>query len=156
MLQIKDLKASIGESEILRGLSLDVSAGEVHAIMGPNGSGKTTLGMAMIRLLEPNGGRVSFDGTRIDGLSRKELRPFRTRIQVVFQDPFSSLNPRMNILETVGEPLLVNGLASGRELEERVKEIVVRVGLRVEHLRRFPHSFSGGQRQRLAREPGCA
>lgn len=132
-------------------ISATVKRGETLGVVGESGSGKTTLGMAMIRLLEPNGGRVSFDGTRIDGLSRKELRPFRTRIQVVFQDPFSSLNPRMIVRQILEEGLIVNGIGkNAAEREELVGQALDDVQMPREAMQRFPHEFSGGQRQRLA------
>jgi peptide/nickel transport system ATP-binding protein len=135
------------------GVSIDVQPGETLGIVGESGSGKTTFGRCVSRLYHPTGGQITMraDGETLDvsALKGKELSAFRKRAQMIFQDPYSSLNPRMTILETVGEPLLVNNLAKGKELEERVTEIVVQVGLRMEHLRRYPHSFSGGQRQRV-------
>ncbi len=134
-------------------VSIHVQAGETLGIVGESGSGKTTLGRCISRLYQPTSGqitmRVNGEVLDVSALSGKELSAFRKRAQMIFQDPYSSLNPRMTVLETVGEPLLVNHLAKGKELEERVTEIVVQVGLRVEHLRRYPHSFSGGQRQRI-------
>jgi peptide/nickel transport system ATP-binding protein len=135
------------------GVSIDVKAGETLGIVGESGSGKTTLGRCVSRLYEPTDGQITMrtNGETLDvsALRGKELSAFRKRAQMIFQDPYSSLNPRMTVLETVGEPLLVNNLAKGRELEDRVTEIILKVGLRVEHLRRYPHSFSGGQRQRI-------
>lgn len=132
-------------------ISATVCRGETLGVVGESGSGKTTLGMAMIRLLEPNGGQVSFDGARIDGLSRKELRPFRTRIQVVFQDPFSSLNPRMIVRQILEEGLFVNGIGrNAAEREELVGQALEEVQMPRDAMQRFPHEFSGGQRQRLA------
>ncbi len=135
------------------GVSIDVQAGETLGIVGESGSGKTTLGRCISRLYEPTDGQITMrtNGETLDvsSLRGKELSAFRKRAQMIFQDPYSSLNPRMTVLETVGEPLLVNNLAKGRELEDRVTDIVLKVGLRVEHLRRYPHSFSGGQRQRI-------
>ena len=132
-------------------ISATVRRGETLGIVGESGSGKTTLGMAMIRLLETNGGKVSFDGHRIDGLSRKEMRPFRPRIQVVFQDPFSSLNPRMIIRQIIEEGLIVNGIGkNAAEREELVALALEDVSMPRDTMQRFPHEFSGGQRQRLA------
>ncbi len=135
------------------GVNLDVQEGETLGVVGESGSGKTTLGRCITKLYEATGGEILlrtdhkvFPVTKIKG---DDLKAFRRTAQTIFQDPYSSLNPRMNILETVGEPLLVNGIAHGRELEDRVTEMILQVGLRVEHLRRFPHSFSGGQRQRI-------
>lgn len=132
-------------------ISATVRRGETLGIVGESGSGKTTLGMAMIRLLETNGGKVSYDGHRIDGLSRKEMRPFRPRIQVVFQDPFSSLNPRMIIRQIIEEGLIVNGIGkNAAEREELVAQALEDVSMPRDAMQRFPHEFSGGQRQRLA------
>lgn len=135
------------------GVDIDVQPGETLGIVGESGSGKTTLGRCISRLYEPTGGRITMrtngEVLPVSELKGRELSAFRKRAQMIFQDPYSSLNPRMTVLETVGEPLLVNHLAKGKELEERVTEIVLKVGLRVEHLRRYPHSFSGGQRQRI-------
>jgi peptide/nickel transport system ATP-binding protein len=135
------------------GINISVQPGETLGIVGESGSGKTTLGRCISRLYEPTDGQITMrtNGNVLDvsALKGRELSAFRKRAQMIFQDPYSSLNPRMTVLETVGEPLLVNHLAKGKELEERVTEIVVKVGLRVEHLRRYPHSFSGGQRQRI-------
>jgi peptide/nickel transport system ATP-binding protein len=132
-------------------ISATIRRGETLGVVGESGSGKTTLGMAMIRLLEPNGGQVTFDGTRIDGLSRKQMRPFRTRIQVVFQDPFSSLNPRMIVRQILEEGLIVNGIGgSAAEREEMIGQALDDVQMPRDAMQRFPHEFSGGQRQRLA------
>ena len=132
-------------------ISTTIHQGETLGIVGESGSGKTTLGMAMIRLLEESNGVISFDGTRIDGLSRKEMRPFRPRIQVVFQDPFSSLNPRMIIRQILEEGLIVNGIgANAAEREALIKQALTDVQMPLDAMQRFPHEFSGGQRQRLA------
>lgn len=147
------LRRVVGHVKAVNDVSFDVAAGETLGVVGESGCGKTTLGRCILRLYNPTAGKIllnlderTIDVTEMEG---EDQRLFRRRAQIIFQDPFSSLNPRMNILETVGEPLLVNNVAQGRELEERVKEVIVQVGLRVEHLRRFPHSFSGGQRQRV-------
>lgn len=145
------LKRKYTELVAVNDISAMVRRGETLGVVGESGSGKTTLGMAMIRLLEPNGGRVSFGGHRIDGLSRKELRPFRTRIQVVFQDPFSSLNPRMIVRQILEEGLIVNGIGkNAAEREELVGRALDDVQMPRDAMQRFPHEFSGGQRQRLA------
>jgi peptide/nickel transport system ATP-binding protein len=164
LLEVKDLKKYFpiqsgflqrnhGYIKAVDRVSLTVQPGETLGVVGESGSGKTTLGRCVTKLYEATGGSIllrtgdkAFEVTKIKG---EDLRAFRRSAQTIFQDPYSSLNPRMNILETVGEPLLVNGLAHGKELEDRVTEMILQVGLRVEHLRRFPHSFSGGQRQRV-------
>ncbi len=148
------LKRTVGYVKAVDGVSFYVRPGETLGVVGESGCGKTTLGRCVLRLYEPTGGEILFRDENdqvisVTSLEGKELRVFRRNAQVIFQDPFSSLNPRMNVLEIVGEPLLVNGIAKGRELEERVKQAILQVGLRVEHLRRYPHSFSGGQRQRI-------
>ncbi len=132
-------------------ISCTVRRGETLGIVGESGSGKTTLGMAMIRLGEANGGTIVFDGKRLDGLSRQQMRPLRPRIQVVFQDPFSSLNPRMIIQQIIEEGLIVNNIgASAEEREELVAQALDDVQMPRDVMQRFPHEFSGGQRQRLA------
>ncbi|MDE0307682.1 MAG: ABC transporter ATP-binding protein [Albidovulum sp.] len=132
-------------------LSLAVRAGETLGIVGESGSGKSTLGMSLIRLQEPTAGEISFQGRRIDKLRKKQLRPLRTDLQVVFQDPFSSLNPRMIVRQIVGEGLVVNNIgASGKEREKLVREALDEVQLEADSLDRFPNEFSGGQRQRIA------
>jgi peptide/nickel transport system ATP-binding protein len=147
------LRRTVGYVKAVDDVNLVVKAGETLGVVGESGCGKSTMGRTILRLYEPTDGKIllNADGHRLSvtELDRPQMRLFRKSAQIIFQDPFSSLNPRMNILETVGEPLLVNDLARGRELEERVKEVITQVGLRVEHLRRFPHSFSGGQRQRI-------
>jgi peptide/nickel transport system ATP-binding protein len=147
------LRRTVGYVKAVDGISLNAQPGETLGIVGESGSGKTTLGRTLLRLYEPTSGEVNL---RIQGqkvpvmqLDGPELRQLRRNAQMIFQDPYSSLNPRMTVLDTVGEPLLVNRLASGRELQDRVEEVVKQVGLRSEHLQRYPHSFSGGQRQRI-------
>jgi len=147
------LNRTKGFIKAVDGVNLEVLPGETLGVVGESGSGKTTLGRCITKLYEATGGEIlvrsegrTYSVTHLKG---QELKNFRRIAQTIFQDPHSSLNPRMNVLEIVGEPLLVNGLASGRELQERVTEMIRQVGLHMEHLRRFPHSFSGGQRQRI-------
>ena len=132
-------------------VSASVRAGETLGIVGESGSGKTTLGMSLIRLLDPTGGEIHFEGARIDTVPRKDMRALRTAIQVVFQDPFSSLNPRMIIRQIIAEGLIVNGIGgSARERDEMVRQALAEVQMPSDILDRFPHEFSGGQRQRIA------
>jgi peptide/nickel transport system ATP-binding protein len=133
------------------GLSLELKKGETLGLVGESGSGKTTFGQALIRLLNPQAGEIIFDGNRIDGLNRDELRPFRSRMQIVFQDPFSSMNPRMNVGQIIEEGMIVNQLGgNAAERLQRVQQALEDAGMPTNILSRFPHEFSGGQRQRIA------
>jgi oligopeptide/dipeptide ABC transporter ATP-binding protein len=132
------------------GVSFSIETGETLGLVGESGCGKSTLGRAMMRLTEPTAGTIRLAGEDITALSRKALRPYRRQMQIVFQDPFSSLNPRMTVGEIVGEPLKVHGIAHGRAREERVAALFHRVGLRPAQMRNYPHEFSGGQRQRVS------
>lgn len=132
-------------------VSAKVRAGETLGIVGESGSGKTTFGMSLIRLQNPTAGEIYFEGNRIDDVDRKDLRSLRTRMQVVFQDPFSSLNPRMIVRQIIGEGLLVNGIgANSEERDEMVRTALEEVQMPADVMDRFPHEFSGGQRQRIA------
>jgi oligopeptide transport system ATP-binding protein len=131
------------------GVSFGVGAGETLGLVGESGSGKSTLCRTVLQLLEPTSGSVRFEGREIAGLSRRAMRPLRSEMQMIFQDPFASLNPRKRIGQIVGAPLRLHGLARGEELRDRVQELLARVGLSAEHYDRFPHEFSGGQRQRI-------
>ena len=131
------------------GVSFSVARGETLGLVGESGSGKSTLSRTILQLLEPTSGSVRFDGREIAGLSRRQMRPLRAQMQMVFQDPYASLNPRKRIGQIVGEPLRIQGVLSGRELRARVHELLERVGLSAAHYQRFPHEFSGGQRQRI-------
>jgi peptide/nickel transport system ATP-binding protein len=144
-----------GEKVIaVRDVSFEIMQGETFGLVGESGSGTTTVGRCIARAIEPTGGTIEYrrsGGTVVDlaQLSQRSLRPLRREVRLILQDPFSSLNPRMTVLDLVGEPLKVNKLASGSELVDRVAEMIERVGLRRDHLRRYPHAFSGGQRQRI-------
>lgn len=147
------LRRTIGQIKAVDDVSFFVQPGETLGVIGESGCGKTTLGRCVAQLYDITEGEIIVRSGkkefRSGNLGRGNNSEFRKIVQVIFQDPFSSLNPRMNVLRTVGEPLLVNGIARGKELEARVADIIHKVGLNVGHLQRFPHSFSGGQRQRI-------
>ncbi len=132
------------------GVDLKVARGEILGLVGESGSGKTTLGRSILRLLAPDRGTVRFDGTDVLGLSGAQMRRFRRRMQLIFQDPTSSLNPRMRVRSLVGEPLEVHGIARGSRLREQVADLLEEVGLDAGAMDLMPHEFSGGQRQRIA------
>jgi oligopeptide/dipeptide ABC transporter ATP-binding protein len=132
------------------GVSIRVREGETVGLVGESGCGKSTLGRLILRLIEPTFGRVVFDGHDITARSQRELRPLRRRMQIIFQDPYSSLNPRMTVREIVGEAIRIHHLAKTRAQEEaRIAQLLERVGLRTDAMDRYPHEFSGGQRQRI-------
>jgi peptide/nickel transport system ATP-binding protein len=131
------------------GVSFRVSRGETLGLVGESGSGKSTLSRTVLQLIKPTSGSVLFEGREIAGLSRRQMRPLRREMQMIFQDPFASLNPRKRAGQIVGDPLRVQSETSGSELRRRVQELLERVGLSAEHYDRYPHEFSGGQRQRI-------
>ena len=130
-------------------VSFDLARGETLSVVGESGCGKSTLGKTILRLLEPTSGAIMLDGERVDNLHRSQLGTFRRRVQVVFQDPFSSLNPRQRVRDIIAEPIINFGLARGAELEDRVAALADKVRLPRDALNRFPHEVSGGQRQRI-------
>jgi oligopeptide/dipeptide ABC transporter ATP-binding protein len=160
LLEIRDLKkyfpapaGVLGQArhyvKAIDGVSFDVEDGETVGLVGESGCGKTSLGRCLVRLSEPTSGTITFEGQELSSLSGRAMREKRRRMQMIFQDPYASLNPRMRIGEIVGEGLRIHGLAKGHDLKLRVLELLTRVGLRKEYYGRYPHEFSGGQRQRI-------
>jgi peptide/nickel transport system ATP-binding protein len=143
------LDRHVGDIRAVDGVSLSIGSGETLGLVGESGCGKSTLGRTILRLNEPTDGRIVFDGRDITGLKEKAMRPLRRRIQMVFQDPYASLNPRHSVGRIVGEPLRVHGLEKRRNGSARVRELLEVVGLPADAANRFPHEFSGGQRQRI-------
>ena len=143
----------VGHVLAVDGVSFDLYTGECLGLVGESGSGKTTVGRTILRALAPTDGEVLFrpndETVDIARASSDKLKQLRRHMQMIFQDPYSSLNPRMTVLDIIGEPLLVNGMKNRRQREDRVRELLVQVGLKPQHLRRYPHAFSGGQRQRI-------
>jgi oligopeptide transport system ATP-binding protein len=133
----------------VNGVSFHLNKGETLGLVGESGCGKTTTGRVILRLIEPTAGVINFEGQNVADLKNKDLKEFRRRAQMVFQDPFASLNPRMTVGDIVGEPLLVHGIGTAADREDRVAEVLDKVGLEPAYMRRFPHEFSGGQRQRI-------
>jgi oligopeptide transport system ATP-binding protein len=138
-----------GEVRAVDGVSLAIQEGETLGLVGESGCGKSTLGRSILRLIEPTAGEVVFQGVDLLKLSPREMRRMRRQIQIIFQDPYASLNPRMRVGEIVGEGLEIHGLARGKKKRDRVIELLHQVGLKEEHYDRYPHEFSGGQRQRI-------
>jgi peptide/nickel transport system ATP-binding protein len=143
------LDRHVGDIRAVDGVDLTIARGETLGLVGESGCGKSTVGRTILRLYEPTGGQVIFDGRDITKLGENALRPLRRQMQMVFQDPFASLNPRHSVGRIVGEPLRAHGLARPREIGQRVRELLTVVGLPQDAASRYPHEFSGGQRQRI-------
>ncbi len=153
ILEVEDLKTHFalphGTVRAVDGVSFSVRRGSIVGLVGESGSGKTTVGRSILRLVEPTGGAARFEGQDLLALGPKEMRAYRRRLQIIFQDPYSSLNPRMRVGAILAEALDTHGLAKGAVRPGRIAELLTRVGLSPDHARRYPHEFSGGQRQRI-------
>jgi peptide/nickel transport system ATP-binding protein len=153
LLSVRGLKVYFGHSQrpvrAVDDVTFDIARGEVLGMVGESGSGKSTIGRSVVRLIEPTAGEVHYAGTDLVTLRSRALRPFRRRLQIIFQDPYASLDPRQRVTDILGEALATHGLHTGSARPTRIAELLSLVGLAPEHARRFPHEFSGGQRQRI-------
>ncbi len=143
------IRRQVGAVHAVDGVSFDIYKGETLGLVGESGCGKSTTGRAILRLYKPTAGQVIYDGIDLTSLSEREMRKMRRKLQIIFQDPYASLNPRMTVADIVGEPLVVHKVANGKEVQERVQELLGLVGLNPAFADRYPHEFSGGQRQRI-------
>ena len=143
------MRSLVGHVKAVDGITFDVAPGETVGLVGESGCGKSTVGRSILRLIPATSGSVTFDGTDVLKADAKSLRTLRRRMQIIFQDPVGSLNPRMSVGAILREPIKVHGLAKGSAVDDRVAELLTKVGLKPEHARRYPHEFSGGQRQRI-------
>ena len=146
---VRGIEKQIDGKIILNPLSFEVKGGEFLSVLGPSGCGKTTLLRIIIGLLEPTGGTIRYDGEDITKLSAKEFMPYRKKMQMIFQDPYASLNPRFTVGEIIEEPMIIHNMGTAHERKVIVQELIETVGLKPDHIRRYPHEFSGGQRQRI-------
>ena len=143
------IERKVGDVKAVDGVSFDIAPGETLGLVGESGSGKSTTGYCILQLMKPTGGSVRFEGTELTNLGREDLRQMRREMQIVFQDPYSSLDPRMTVGDIVGEPLIVHGIGSKRDRRARIRELLDVVGFNPTFTNRYPHEFSGGQRQRI-------
>jgi ABC-type oligopeptide transport system ATPase subunit len=143
------IERKVGEVRAVDGVSFDVQPGETLGLVGESGSGKSTTGYCVLQLMKPTSGSVKFEGTELTELGREDLRRMRREMQIVFQDPYSSLDPRMTVGDIVGEPLIVHGIGTRRDRSARIRDLLDVVGFNPSYTNRYPHEFSGGQRQRI-------
>lgn len=143
-------KRKVADLKAVDDVSFTINKGESLGLVGESGCGKTTVGRCVLRLIEPTEGQVVFEGDDITKLEKKELQEYRSRMQLIFQDPYSSLNPRLTVGDIITEPLLIHGLAEKKEINDRIRRLMLDVGLSPSHSKRYPHEFSGGQKQRIS------